>query len=57
MKNIFKTLIPCLALSVALTGCYDEMDDKASVDAKYALANTPALSIASQSNRQCQTRN
>jgi len=47
MKNIFKTLIPCLALSVALTGCYDEMDDKASVDAKYALANTPALSIAS----------
>ena len=46
MKNIFKTLIPCLALSVALTGCYDEMEDKASIDAKFELANTPSLSIA-----------
>ena len=49
MKNIFKSLIPCLALSVALTGCYDEMEDKASVDAKYTLANTPAVSVASVS--------
>lgn len=47
MKNIFKTLIPCLALSVTLTGCYDEMDDKASIDAQYALANTPAVSMSS----------
>ena len=47
MKKIFKTLIPCLALAVGLTGCYDEMDDKASVDAKYALANTPALTVSS----------
>ena len=49
MKNIFKTLIPCLALSVALTGCYDEMDDKASIDAQYALANTPTVAISSAS--------
>lgn len=47
MKNIFKTLIPCLALSVALTGCYDEMDDKAVIDAQHALANTPSVSMAS----------
>jgi len=47
MKNIFKTLIPCLALSVALTGCYDEMDDKAVIDAQHALANTPTVSMAS----------
>lgn len=47
MKNIFKTLIPCLALALGLTGCYDEMDDKAVVDAKYALANTPTVSMSS----------
>ena len=32
MKNIFKTLIPCMVLAVGFTGCYDEMDDKASDD-------------------------
>lgn len=47
MKNIFKTLIPCLAFALGLTGCYDEMDDKAVIDAKYALANTPAVSMSS----------
>lgn len=45
MKNIFKTLIPCLALSVALTGCYDEMDDKAVIDAKNYQENTVAASL------------
>lgn len=45
MENIFKTLIPCLALSVALTGCYDEMDDKAVIDAKNYQENTVAASL------------
>ena len=45
MKNIFKTLIPCLALSVALTGCYDEMEDKAVIDAKHYQENTVSASI------------
>lgn len=49
MKNIFKTLIPCLALAVGMTACYDEMDDKATIDAKYALANTPSVAISSVS--------
>lgn len=49
MKNIFKTLIPCLVLAVGFTGCYDEMDDKASIDAKYALANTPAVTLSGAS--------
>ena len=46
MKNIFKTLIPCLVLAVGFTGCYDEMDDKASIDAKYALANVPTVTLS-----------
>ena len=45
MKNIFKSLIPCLALSVALTGCYDEMDDKAVIDAMHYQENTVSASI------------
>lgn len=47
MKNIFKTLIPCLALAASLTSCYDEMDDKAIIDAQHALVNTPSVSMAS----------
>ncbi len=46
MKNIFKTLIPCLVLAMGFTSCYDEMDDKASIDAKYALANTPTVAVS-----------
>ena len=47
MKNIFKTLIPCLVLAVGFTGCYDEMEDKASVDAKHALTNVPTVTLSS----------
>lgn len=47
MKNIFKTLIPCLALALGVTGCYDEMDDKAVIDAQYALASAPTVSMSS----------
>ena len=46
MKKIFRTLIPCLAMAMALTGCYDEMDDKAVIDAKYALDGTPTVSMS-----------
>lgn len=45
IKNIVKTLIPCLALAVGLTGCYDEMDSKASVDEQYASSNAPTAEI------------
>lgn len=47
MKNIFKTLIPCFVLAVGMSSCYDVMDDKDVVDAKYALANTPTVSLSS----------
>ena len=47
MKNIFKTLIPCLVLALGMSSCYDEMDDKDVVDAKYALANTPTVTMSS----------
>ena len=46
MKNIFKSLIPCWVLAVGFTSCYDEMEDKASVDAKYALANVPTVTLS-----------
>lgn len=49
MKNIFKTLIPCLALALGLSGCYDEMGDKNSIDAKYALENTPVVALSGAS--------
>ena len=47
MKNIFKTLIPCLVLALGVSSCYDEMDDKATVDAQYALATTPTVALSS----------
>ena len=46
MKNLFKILIPCLVL--ALTSCYDTMDDKDTIDAKYGndAAYQPTLTVA-----------
>ena len=35
MKNIFKLMIPCLAVAFSLTSCNDTMDDKASIDAQF----------------------
>lgn len=46
-KYIFKTLIPCLMLVLGVTGCYDEMDSKESVDAQFALSTIPTVSVAS----------
>lgn len=45
MKNIFKTLIPCLVLSFAVTSCYDEIEDKSSIDSQYEQASNVAVSL------------
>lgn len=45
MKNIVKFIIPCLAIGLGLTGCYDEMDSKASIDEQYASNVSPSLSV------------
>lgn len=39
MKNIFKTSVSCLALAIAVTSCYDDLEDKSSIDAKYEQAS------------------
>lgn len=49
MKNIFKLLFPCLFAVVALSGCYDEMDSKLSIDDKYEGGNKPVTSLTSVS--------
>ena len=45
MKNIFKYMIPCLAVAFALTSCNSTMDDKAAIDAKYQKATTATVSL------------
>ncbi len=35
-----------MVLAVGFTSCYDEMDDKAVVDAKYELANVPTVTLS-----------
>jgi len=45
MKNIFKLMIPCLAVAFALTSCNDTMDDKAVIDAKYEKATTATVAL------------
>ena len=45
MKNIFKFMIPCLAVALAFTSCNDTMDDKATIDAKYAKATTATVAL------------
>ncbi|MBE6300260.1 MAG: hypothetical protein E7085_00165 [Parabacteroides distasonis] len=45
MKNIFKTLIPCLVLAFGVTSCYDEMEDKSSIDSQYEKASNVTVSL------------
>lgn len=46
MKNLFKYIIPCLAVALTLTSCYDTKDDKAGIDASYeSKYATPTASI------------
>lgn len=47
MKNIFKTMIPCLMLALGMSSCYDTMEDKDTFDAQYALGSTPTVSMTS----------
>ena len=45
MKNIFKTFISCIVLTVGVTSCYDEMDSKSSIDAQYDQASNITASL------------
>lgn len=46
MKNIFKTLIPCIVLAIGVTGCYDEIDSKSSIDAQHAQTSNVTASVS-----------
>lgn len=45
MKNIFKTFIPCIALAIGVTSCYDDIDSKSSIDAKYEQSSDVTVSL------------
>lgn len=47
MKKYIKILIPCLILAMGLSGCYDLMDSKDSVDSKFALNANITVSVSS----------
>lgn len=55
MKNIFKFIIPCLAAMFSCTSCYDTMDDKAEVDARYESPTSSTISLVSVSAVDFQT--
>lgn len=55
MKNIFKLMIPCLAVAFALTSCDSTMDDKASIDAQYEKASPATIALASVTAADFQT--
>lgn len=55
MKNIFKWMIPCLAVAFALTSCDSTMDDKATIDAKYEKASSATVALGSVSAVDFQT--
>ena len=45
MKNIFKLMIPCLAVAFSLASCNDTMDDKSVIDAKYEKASSASVTL------------
>ena len=48
MKNIFKFIIPCMALALSFTSCNETMDEKAVIDAQNESAfSTPTVTITS----------
>ena len=55
MKNIFKYMIPCLAVAFGLTSCNSTMDDKASIDAMYEKATTAVATLGSTNADDYQT--
>ena len=57
MKNIFKLMIPCLAVAFSLISCNDTMDDKASIDAQYEKPSAASVTLASATAVDFQTIN
>ena len=55
MKQILKYMIPCLTAVFALTSCYDTMDDKADIDAKYYQVPTATVTLSAASATDFQT--
>lgn len=47
MKNIFKYIIPCIAVALAFASCDSTMDDKAAIDAKYLTGTTTTAAVSS----------
>lgn len=45
MKKIFSTIIPAVAVALALASCNSVMDDKAEIDSKHAIGNLPAVAV------------
>ena len=57
MKNIFKLMIPCLAVVFSLFSCNDTMDDKAAIDAQYEKPSAASVTLASATAVDFQTIN
>lgn len=55
MKNIFKYMIPCLAVAFGLTSCNSTMDDKAAIDAMYQKATTAVVTLGNTNADDFQT--
>jgi len=47
MKKIFKYILPCMALGLVLTSCYDEVDDKSTIDNKYFKSSANSVAFTS----------
>ena len=47
MKNIFKFMVPFMALALTLVSCEDTMDDKSSIDNQFAKATNATVSLGS----------
>ena len=55
MKNIFKYMIPCLAVAFGLTSCNSTMDDKSAIDAMYQKATTAVVTMGNTNADDYQT--
>ena len=52
MKNIFKYMIPCLAVAFGLTSCNSTMDDKAAIDAMNGYTSSDSSDSSDSSEEQ-----
>jgi len=55
MKNYYKYIIPCLAITLLFSSCYDTMDDKASIDALYETLTNPVVNATTATAETYQT--